>query len=150
MYPKIKFKDFVTYFLDMGYAVLHLKTITISATEFTIVSYDICHLPGSSSIKTIYIIVPYYAFFRLADTIKIDIRSIYMFYYPFRRVMTIIQSSKRIRRATARHLDGLQMGYRDYCNAVSTSTEFFLATDLYLQHEDTLVLNNQRMSKYLN
>ena len=149
MYPKIKFKDFVTYFLDMGYAVLHKENtrIRISATEFTIIGYNICHLPGSTSIKTIYIIVPYYAFFRLADTIKIDIRSIYMFYYPFRRVMTIIQSSKRIRRATARHLDGLQMGYIDYCNTVSTSTEFFLATDLYVVHEDTLVLNNQRMSK---
>ena len=60
--------------------------------------------------------------------------------------MTIIQRSKRIRRATARHLDGLQMGYIDYCNAVSTSTEFYLATDLFVVHEDTLVLNNQRMS----
>ena len=133
----------------MGYAVLHKENtrIRISATEFTIIGYNICHLPGSTSIKTIYIIVPYYAFFRLADTIKIDIRSIYMFYYPFRRVMTIIQSSKRIRRATARHLDGLKMGYIDYCNAF---IKFFLATDLFVLHEDSLVLNNQRMSKYLN
>ena len=125
----------------------YIWKMRISAMKFTVSGYNICHLPGSTSIKTIYIIVPYYAFFRLADTIKIDIRSIYMFYYPFRRVMTIIQSSKRIRRATARHRDGLQMDYIDYCNTVSTSTEFFLATDLYVVHEDTLVLNNQRMSK---
>ena len=130
----------------MPFYIRKTQEIRISATEFTIIGYNICHLPGSTSIKTIYIIVPYDAFFRLADTIKIDIRSIYMFYYPFRRVITIIQSSKRIRRATARHLDGLKMGYIDYCNAVSTSTKFFLATDLYVLHEDSLVLNNQRMS----
>ena len=62
----------------------------ISAMKFTVSGYNICHLPGSTSIKTIYIIVPYYAFFRFADTIEIDVSSIYMFYYPFRRVMTII------------------------------------------------------------